>query len=147
MRMKNSPDTSCSGKFRDQRVGQEICPTPVDRGQWFDQIAQAKVDWLAQLDQANDPNQMTPHRAIRELHRALPRETIIVCGPGTPTPYLAAEGFDLRVLDVQTPNEIGLAIQRALSYGAPCFIELVTLGEHELMRPVAEWQRMAMEAA
>ena len=56
-----------------------------------------------------------------------------------------AEGFGLRVLDVHTPDEIGPAIQRALSHGAPCFIELVTPGEHELIPPVAEWQRVAKE--
>jgi len=45
------------------------------------------------------------------------------------------------------PDEIAPAIQRALSYGAPCFIELATPGEHELMPPVAEWQCMVKEAA
>lgn len=220
---------------------------------WFDESAQAKADWLARLDQAEAPDQMTPHRAIRELRRALPSEAVIVCDPGTPTPYLAAEfeleragrytvfprahgglgyaipgvvgarlakpdapvvglcgdgsfamsagaqsvatiariggptililfnngcygwikalqklhhggryfsvdfteplnyrqvaeGFGLRVLNVHTPDEIAPAIQRALSYGAPCFIELVTPGEHELIPPVAEWQQVAEEA-
>ena len=230
----------------------EMCPAPVDRGHWFDEIAQAKANWLAQLDQADGPNQITPHRVIRELGKALPPETVIVCDPGTPTPYLAAEyelgragrytifprahgglgyaipgvvgarlarpdlpivglcgdgsfamsagdlatmtriggptvlilfnnrgygwikalqklhyagrylsvdfteplnygqvaqGFGLRVLDVHTPDEIAPAIKRASSYGAPCFMELVTPGEHELIPPVAEWQRMAIGAA
>ncbi|MEW5717269.1 MAG: thiamine pyrophosphate-binding protein [Chloroflexota bacterium] len=226
----------------------EICPTPIERGSWFDEIARAKAEWLAALDQADDPKQMTPHRIFRELRRALPEETIIVCDPGTPTPYLAAEfelsragryvidprahgglgyaipgvvgarlakpdapivglcgdgsfaisagdlatitrvggptililfnngsygwikalqklhhgsryfsvdftepldykqiaaGFGLRVLPVNTPEEIVPAIQRALSCSAPCFIELVTPGEHEVIPPVAAWQRMA----
>ena len=230
---------------------EETRPAPVDRGGWLDEIAQAKADWLAQLDGTDDPNQMTPRCAIRELHRALPSETVIVCDPGTPTPYLAAEyelsragrytifprahgglgyaipgvvgarlakpdmpivglcgdgsfamsagdlatitrmdgptililfnngcygwikalqklhhggryfsvdfteslnykevaaGFGLRVLDVRAPDELAPAIQRALSHGAPCFIELMTPGEHELTPPVAEWQRMAKEA-
>ena len=58
-----------------------------------------------------------------------------------------AKGLGLRVLDVHTPDDIAPAIQRALSYGAPCFIELATPGEHELIPPVAEWQRVAKEAA
>jgi acetolactate synthase-1/2/3 large subunit len=233
----------------------EMCPAPIERGHWGDEIAQAKAAWLAQLDQADDARmsaqQMTPHRVIRELRQALPQETVIVCDPGTPTPYLAAEyelsragrytifprahgglgyaipgvvgarlakpdapivglcgdgsfamsagdlatmtrvggptililfnnggygwikalqklyhagrylsvdfteplnygqvaeGFGLRVLKVNTPDELAPAIQRALSHGAPCFIELVTPGEHELIPPVAEWQRVAMEA-
>jgi len=233
---------------------QETCAAsrPADRSHWFDEIAQAKADWLAQIDQADDARmsaqQMTPHRAIRELHRALPPETVIVCDPGTPTPYLAAEfelgragrytifprahgglgyaipgvvgarlakpdapivglcgdgsfamsagdlatvtrmggptililfnngcygwikalqklhyggrylsvdfteplnyrqvaeGFGLRVLDVHTPDEIAPAIQRALNHGDPCFIELVTPGEHEVTPPVAQWQRIS----
>jgi len=44
-------------------------------------------------------------------------------------------------------TEIVPAIQRALCHGAPCFIEWVTLGEHEVIPPVAEWQRMAREVA
>jgi acetolactate synthase-1/2/3 large subunit len=230
----------------------EMCPAPVDRGHWFDEIAQAKANWLAQIDQADDPHQMTPHRVIRELRQALPQETVIVCDPGTPTPYLAAEyelgragrytifprahgglgyaipgvvgarlakpdwpivglcgdgsfamsagdlatmtriggptililfnngaygwikalqklhhggryfsvdfteplnyrqvaeGFGLHVLEVNTPDEVAPAIQRALGYSAPCFIEVVTPGEHEVIPPVAQWQRMATEAA
>ena len=35
------------------------------------------------------------------------------------------------------------AIQRALSHGAPCFMELVTPGEQEVILPVAELQRVA----
>jgi hypothetical protein len=46
------------------------------------------------------------------------------------------------ILQTESP-----AIQRALSHGAPCFIELVTPGEHEVMPPLAEWQRMAVEVA
>ena len=228
----------------------ENCPVPIDRGSWFDDIARAKTTWLSALDQADDPKQMTPHRVFRELRRALPEETVIVCDPGTPTPYLAAEfelgcagrytiiprahgglgyaipgvvgarlakpaapivglcgdgsfamsagdlatitrvggptililfnngcygwikalqklhhgnryfsvdfteplnynqiaeGFGLRVLKVNAPDEIAPAIKRALSHGAPCFIELITPGEHEVIPPVAQWQRMAMK--
>ena len=46
-----------------------------------------------------------------------------------------------------TPIEIGPAIQRALSHGAPCFVELVTPGEHKMIAPVAEWQCVTREAA
>ena len=234
----------------------ELRPAPVDRGYWFDEIAQAKADWQAQSDQADggqvSAGQMTPRRVIRELHRALPPDTILVCDPGTPTPYLAAEyelsqagrytifprahgglgyaipgvvgarlakpdapivglcgdgsfamsagdlatitriggptllilfnngvygwikalqklyhggrylsvdfteplnyrqvaaGFGLRVLEVKTPDELGPAIRRALGGGAPCLIEVVTPGEHEIIPPVAQWQRMTREAA
>ncbi len=73
----------------------EICPAPVERDRWLDEIARAKADWLAQLDQADDAQMsahpMTPGRAIRALRRALPPESVVVCDPGTPTPYLAAE--------------------------------------------------------
>ena len=230
----------------------ETCPAPIERGSWLDEIARAKDKWLTSLDQADDPKQMTPHRVLRELRRALPEETIIVCDPGTPTPYLAAEfelsragryvidprahgglgyaipgvvgarlakpdvpivclcgdgsfamstgdlatitraggptililfnngcygwikalqklhhagryfsvdfteplnyqqiaaGFGLRVLPVNTPDDIAPAIQRALNHGAPCFIELVTPSEEQIIPPVAQWQRMANDAA
>jgi thiamine pyrophosphate-dependent acetolactate synthase large subunit-like protein len=54
--------------------------------------------------------------------------------------------YRLAVVDVHTPDEIAPAIQRALCHGAPCFIELVTSGEKQLIPLVAEWQRMAKEA-
>ena len=41
----------------------------------------------------------------------------------------------------------GARVKRALSYGAPCFIELVTPGEQDLIPPVVEWLRVAREAA
>ena len=55
-----------------------------------------------------------------------------------------AEGFGLRVLEVNSTDEIAPAIKRALNFGAPCFIELITPGESEVIPPVAQWQRMAM---
>ena len=227
----------------------EIRSAPIDRDSWFDEIARAKEKWLSALDQADDLDRMTPHRIFRELRRALPEETVIICDPGTPTPYLAgefelsragrsvidprahgglgyaipgvvgarlakpdapivglcgdgsfaisagdlatitriggptililfnngcygwikalqklhhasryfsvdfpeplnyqqiAEGFGLRGLQVKTIDELAPAIRRALSQGVPCFIELLTPGEHDLLPPVAQWQRMAV---
>jgi thiamine pyrophosphate-dependent acetolactate synthase large subunit-like protein len=50
-------------------------------------------------------------------------------------------------LDVHTPDEIAPVIQRALNRGAPCFMERMTPGEHEVMPTVAGRQRMAKDAA
>lgn len=60
---------------------QEMRPVPVDRGHWFDEVAQAKANWLAQLGQADDArmsaHRMAPHRVISGLRQALRPETVV----------------------------------------------------------------------
>ena len=226
----------------------EFPHTPADRTEWLGEVARAKAHWIAQIAKARAEEGLTPSRVIGELHKALPAESLLICDPGTPTPYVFAEyelrkpgrwaispraqgglgyaipgvvgarlakpdspivglcgdgsfamsagdlatitrvggptililfnngcygwikalqklyhasryfsvdfteplnykqiaaGFGLRALPVNAPDEIAPAIKHALSHGAPCFIELITPGEHEVIPPVAQWQRMA----
>ncbi len=228
----------------------ERCKAPIDRGPWLDHVAQLKAAWQSQTKSSASSSQspIMPQRVIGELQKALPEETIVICDPGTPTPYVAAEwelrqpgrwaispraqgglgyaipgvvgarlarpelpvvglcgdgsfamsagdlatvtrvggptililfnngcygwikalqklhhggryfsvdfreplnyvqvaaGFGLRGIQVSDPDKIGLALKEALSYGGPFFIELIAASEHEVIPPVAPWQRLA----
>jgi acetolactate synthase-1/2/3 large subunit len=231
------------------RLLEEMCKSPVDRGNWLDHVARLKAAWQSQTKNAalSSKSPIVPQRVIGELQKALPEETIIIGDPGTPTPYVAAEfelrqpgrwvispraqgglgyaipgvvgarlarpelpvvglcgdgsfamsagdlatitrvggptililfnngcygwiktlqklhyggryfsvdfceplnyvqvaeGFGLRGVQISDPDEIGPALKRALSYGGPSFIELTTASEHEVIPPVAPWQRL-----
>jgi acetolactate synthase-1/2/3 large subunit len=52
-----------------------------------------------------------------------------------------AEGFGLRGREVAHADDIGPALKEALDYGGPFFIEVRTAPEHEVIPPVASWQR------
>jgi thiamine pyrophosphate-dependent acetolactate synthase large subunit-like protein len=76
--------------------------------------------------------------------------------PDWPIVGLCGDGsFALSAGDLATMTRIGRpysrrnrpAVKRALSHGAPYFIEVVAPGEHEVIPPMAEWQRVATEAA
>jgi len=72
---------------------EELCESPIDRGNWLDYIAELKTAWQVQARRAvSGPRRpILPQRVVRELQRTLPKETVIVCDPGTPTPFMAAE--------------------------------------------------------
>jgi acetolactate synthase-1/2/3 large subunit len=222
-----------------------------DRGNWLAQIAERKATWQVQITSASGDSQrpILPQQVVRELNDILPEDTVIVCDPGTPTPFISAEyelrrpgrwvispraqgglgyaipgvvgarmarpnapvvglcgdgsfamsagdlatiarvggptililfnngcygwikalqhlyhearyfsvdftepldyvqvgrGFGLQARRVDKPNEIGSALREALGYGAPSFIEIITAPEHEVVPPVAPWQRIAL---
>jgi acetolactate synthase-1/2/3 large subunit len=52
-----------------------------------------------------------------------------------------ARGFGLRTIQVHEPDEISPSVKKALGYGDPCFIEIISPSEMEEMPPVAPWQR------
>ena len=54
-----------------------------------------------------------------------------------------AAGFGLPGKRVNSAREIGPALCQALDSGAPYFIEIPTAAEHEVIPPVAPWQRAA----
>jgi acetolactate synthase-1/2/3 large subunit len=55
----------------------------------------------------------------------------------------AAEGLGIRGARVEDPAGIGPALGEALAAGEPRFIEIITASEHEVIPPVAPWQRLA----
>jgi len=75
---------------------EETCRSPIDRGSWLDHITKLKSAWQSRTKNAASSSQMpiSPQRVVAELQRALAEETIVVCDPGTPTPFVAAE-FEL----------------------------------------------------
>jgi acetolactate synthase-1/2/3 large subunit len=68
----------------------------LDRQDWLTHIADLKATWRAQeAALAVSPQRpLSPYRVIAELRKALDEETILVCDPGTPTPFVAAQ-YDL----------------------------------------------------
>ncbi len=57
-----------------------------------------------------------------------------------------AEGFGPRGTEVKELDGLAPALQEALSFGGPCFIEMVTAGEDQVIPPVAPWQRCVEES-
>lgn len=57
-----------------------------------EQVLSAKRQKFAIFDElaASDETPIRPERVIRDLHRVLPSDAIIVADPGTPCPYLSA---------------------------------------------------------
>ena len=45
--------------------------------------------------------------------------------------------------DVHQPDELVPVLRDALSYGGPFFIEVISTPEHEVIPPVAPWERIA----
>jgi acetolactate synthase-1/2/3 large subunit len=54
-----------------------------------------------------------------------------------------AAGFGLPGKRVTEAKGIGPALRAALNHGSPYFIELTTASEHEVVPPVAAWERAA----
>jgi acetolactate synthase-1/2/3 large subunit len=67
--------------------------SPFDRQDWLAHVTSLKAAWRAQVAAlaASAQRPLSPYRVIAELHKALSEETILVCDPGTPTPYVAAQ--------------------------------------------------------
>jgi acetolactate synthase-1/2/3 large subunit len=94
----------------------ELCPSPIDRPNWLDHVAKLKAAWQTQTKKLASSSQrpIVPQRVIHELRMALSDETVLVCDPGTPTPFVAAE-FELRqpgrwVISPRAQGGLGYAI-------------------------------------
>lgn len=74
----------------------EDVKSPPDRGDWIDNLVKLKAAWRSHTRDLVSGSQgpIMPQRVVGELQRILPEETILVCDPGTPTPFVAAE-FEL----------------------------------------------------
>jgi acetolactate synthase-1/2/3 large subunit len=67
-----------------------------DRDDWLDSIVKLKNNWLAEkYVNLNIDHPIHPRLIIDELQSILPEDAILVCDPGTPTPFLAAT-FELK---------------------------------------------------
>ena len=66
---------------------------PLERNSWLNHIARLKAKWEADIRHSalGSSLPIMPQRVIYEMQRLLPQETVIVCDPGTPTPYVASQ--------------------------------------------------------
>jgi acetolactate synthase-1/2/3 large subunit len=96
---------------------QENLGSPVERHEWLDQISRQKACWQTQVAKAASSalRPVSPHRVVRELQDILPEGAVLVCDPGTPTPFVAAE-YELRRAGRWT---ISPRAQGALGYAIP----------------------------
>jgi acetolactate synthase-1/2/3 large subunit len=67
--------------------------SPPERAGWLAQIAARRAAWRSQVGELarNSQIPMMPRRVMAELKRILPEDTVLVCDPGTPTPFVASE--------------------------------------------------------
>ena len=80
-------------------------------------------------------------KALQKLHRGGRYFSVDL---DEPTDYVqVAQGFGLRGKKVDDPDAIGPAFKEALNHDSPFFIEMTTASEHEIIPPVAPWQRLA----
>ena len=56
-----------------------------------------------------------------------------------------AKGFGLEASRVNSPDEIEPAFMKALECGKPYLLDVITAAEHEVVPPVAPWQRRLKE--
>ena len=87
-----------------------------DRSAWLSHVSEARAAWRSRVAEMASSSQMplAPQRVVRELAQALPEDTVFVCDPGTPTPFMAAE-FELRrpgrwVISPRAQGGLGYAI-------------------------------------
>ena len=75
----------------------QLGPAPSGRAAWLSRIAGLKAEWRAGVARqaANVCLPIMPQCVVAELQKALPAETVLICDPGTPTPFMAAE-YELR---------------------------------------------------
>lgn len=89
---------------------------PRERGPWHAHIRQLRADWQAGVDQgaAVSGQPINPRRVIAELQKVATDETVFLCDPGTPTPYMAAEFIQRRagrqVISPRAQGGLGYAI-------------------------------------
>ncbi len=95
---------------------QELGKTPIDRRDWLNQIVKLKAAWQAQIRSvtAASRHSVLPQQVVQALHNTLPEETVFVCDPGTPTPFMAAE-YEVRrpgrwVISPRAQGGLGYAI-------------------------------------
>ena len=90
--------------------------SPIERGKWLAHIAEQKAAWHRQIrsQTAKPGSPLLPQQIVRELGDTMTQETVYVCDPGTPTPYMAAE-FELHrpgrwVISPRAQGGLGYAI-------------------------------------
>lgn len=95
----------------------DLIKHPPERTSWLDSIAKRKAAWRGTTTSMATRNQspILPQRVIHELQSMLPPESVIICDPGTPTPYVAA-GFELPVAG---RSVISPRAQGGLGYAIP----------------------------
>jgi acetolactate synthase-1/2/3 large subunit len=75
----------------------DIRKSPIDRGDWLSHITKLKAVWQSQVKETASQSRVPirPQQVVRTLQMLLPEQTVIVCDPGSPTPFIAAE-FELQ---------------------------------------------------
>lgn len=94
----------------------ELSPSLVERVDRLEKIAKRKALWRKRIEGSASASQglIMPRRVIRELQALLPADAVLVCDPGTPTPYVASE-FELslpgrRVISPRAQGGLGYAV-------------------------------------
>lgn len=94
----------------------DVAASPVERDNWLAHASRLRAAWQSQTKNLASSSQrpIAPQRVIAELHKALADETVVICDPGTPTPFMAAE-FELRrpgrwVISPRAQGGLGYAI-------------------------------------
>ena len=103
--------------------------SPGGERSWLEQAAKQKKTWLSKiaLDLSSTEYPIRPHRVVAELQKSLPVEAMIVCDPGTPTPFMAS------YYEFQRPGRwmITPRAQGGLGYAIPGVVA-AHLAKHEL---------------
>jgi acetolactate synthase-1/2/3 large subunit len=75
------------------QVLQESGGSAPDRAKWLEQIAKRRAVWRSRTSELAKTSDIPimPRRVIAELEGLLPEDAVLVCDPGTPTPFVAAE--------------------------------------------------------
>jgi acetolactate synthase I/II/III large subunit len=89
---------------------------PKERSAWLSSIRQMRYAWQAGIDRdaAASGRPINPRRVVAELQKATADEVVLLCDPGTPTPYVAAEFIQRRtgrqVISPRAQGGLGYAI-------------------------------------
>jgi len=94
----------------------------------------AKFDAFRQLALSNS-DQILPERLVLDLHEVLPRDTTLVCDPGTPCPYFSAyyEFADAgrRFISNRAHGALGYSMAAAMGahFGRPASRTVAVMGD------------------
>jgi len=94
----------------------------------------AKFDAFRQLALSNS-DQILPERLVLDLHEVLPRDTTLVCDPGTPCPYISAyyEFADAgrRFISNRAHGALGYSMAAAMGahFGRPASRTVAVMGD------------------
>ncbi|MBN1402324.1 MAG: thiamine pyrophosphate-binding protein, partial [Anaerolineae bacterium] len=95
---------------------EDISAGPIERERWLSHASRLKTAWQTQMVRraSSSEHPIAPQRVIRELRALLDDEAILICDPGTPTPFVSAE-YALRrpgrwVISPRAQGGLGYAI-------------------------------------